>query len=313
MRSKRICWIATVLLACGGAGRVDAGALDAASRDARLDEAGSDGGLPGCPSGQHACGGGCIDDLLNDPANGCRFGCSEPCPAPPNGRAACSSVGTCTFACDPPTQPQGDRCVCAPTTCEALGYACGAPDNGCGTPLDCGACASGTCVMGQCRCPPDRFEPNDDYTVLTPLAELSDSAGTPADPLLYDLSAGIQGATDTDWYRFHVIDGTDGGSPKIDVTLTLGGVGAGSNYDLSAYYVCDNGGSNPGSCTAGTADNMIGHGCASTNAALVEEAVGIDTDCGGLFANASGTLYVRVYARTYVDSCADYSARVSVH
>ncbi len=47
----------------------------------------------------------------------------------------------------------GEDSACTPTTCAALGYVCGTPDDGCGTPLSCGSCGTGeTCnVSGQCQ------------------------------------------------------------------------------------------------------------------------------------------------------------------
>jgi hypothetical protein len=41
---------------------------------------------------------------------------------------------------------------CVPTTCAALGAACGTPSNGCGGTLSCGTCASGQACNGSYQC-----------------------------------------------------------------------------------------------------------------------------------------------------------------
>jgi len=46
---------------------------------------------------------------------------------------------------DQPRKPAPD---CVPSTCEALGAACGSVDNGCGELLDCGGCDQGVCGAG---------------------------------------------------------------------------------------------------------------------------------------------------------------------
>jgi hypothetical protein len=58
---------------------------------------------------------------------------------------------------DTSVTPQPDVAGCTPKTCELLSASCGAPDDGCGEPLDCGECiAPLTCsVINQCKCVPD--------------------------------------------------------------------------------------------------------------------------------------------------------------
>ncbi len=72
-------------------------------------------------------------------------GCFGECPD------RCGELGQ---VCD----PISCRCEdpCEPVTCEDLGAACGAPDDGCGRALDCGACPDGdVCsAAGQCVGPP---------------------------------------------------------------------------------------------------------------------------------------------------------------
>lgn len=259
-----------------------------------------------CPSGQHRCGGGCIVDQANDPANGCRLGCGEPCPTPSTGIASCTSGGTCDFACEPPFHREGDTCTCAATTCEALHYECGAPDDGCGMPLDCGTCLGGAvCLTGRCGCMPDPHEENDDNSVATMSGTLVDSENTTLS--LTDFTIDHMG--DVDWIRLRVVDGTDGGSPRIDVTLR--NIPAGSDFDLAAWYVCDNGGTDT-SCNTGQSDNMIGRGCSSVHPANAIETVELKTGCGFL-ADASGTLYIRVTAPTFNASCTPYALDLAVN
>jgi hypothetical protein len=295
----------------GGGG--DAGRLDAA-RDGSTTPPGDAGPRDGgrrdsavtCASGQHACGGGCVDDQPNEPENGCRFGCGEECPTPASGTASCSAAGACDFACAPPFRREGEACVCSAATCEDIGAECGAPDDGCGTMLDCGTCASGMCLAGRCGCTPDPHEPNDSNTTATRGAEMSDSD----DPDVSFSDYTIDEATDADWLVFHVLDGTDGGNPRINVRLS--GIPVGSDYDLAAFYVCDEGGDLT-SCNTGSADNLIGHGCSSATAGAVEETVELDTDCDRTFsADDPGQFYVRVTSRTFGGSCAPYQLAIMV-
>lgn len=290
----------------GGGGGRDGSAVDASSTDAGArDAARRDSATVTCPTGEHACGGGCVDDQPNDPANGCRLGCGEACPTPASGMASCSSAGECDFSCAPPFRRVGDACVCSAATCADLGYECGAPDDGCGMPLDCGTCASGMCLMGQCGCTPDGHENNDSNTTATRGAEMSDSDDP--DVSLSDYT--IDEATDVDWMVFHILDGTDGGNPRINVRLS--GIPVGSDYDLAAFYVCDEGGELT-SCNTGTADNsLIGHGCVSSHTGAVEETVELATDCDRTFsADDPGQFYIRVTAPTFGGSCAPYELAI---
>ncbi|MCC6873446.1 MAG: hypothetical protein IT378_03980 [Sandaracinaceae bacterium] len=290
----------------GGGGRLDAGARDGgAGVDASsIRDAGRDAGGGACPSGQHRCGGGCIDDLLNDPAVGCRFGCGEACPVPMDGRAACTASGQCSFACDPPFVQQGDRCVCMPQSCADLGWTCGAPDDGCGRPLDCGMCASGSCVDGSCQCDPDTREPNDSSSAAPVIASLTDNPDSSNTQTTLNLHV----ATDEDWLEYPVADNFDAGNPQIEVILDM--IPSGSNYDLAAYYVCGAGG-DASSCTTGTADNMLGHGCASSSGGNATETVRIATECATT--DEGGTLFVRVSARSFGGACNPYRLAVSVN
>ena len=307
----------------GGGGTRDGGNLDGGARDAgpmrdggggtsdagRVDGGGGarDAGMTTCPSGEHACGAGCVRDLANDPANGCRLGCGEACDAPDMGAAACGMDGRCTWDCEPPYRRVGDLCTCTPTTCDAIGYECGAPDDGCGMALDCGSCMDGAaCTTGRCACTPDGFEPNDSNTTPTVRGGLND-ADDPPDVVL---NANIDEMRDEDWFSFPITDGTDGGNPRI--TVTLGDIPIGSDYALSAYYVCGDRTDNS-TCAMGTADNYLGNGCAGAVAGSSPETVEIETDCSRtLSTDDSGTLFVRVTAPTWMTTCGPYRVVVRV-
>lgn len=298
---------ASLLVACAtGAGAGGDGST--AQMDAGPDEPDEDGGGTAlCDEGQHRCGGGCIDDLENLPENGCRFGCGEPCPTPPDGMAACDEAGLCTIGCAPPFHLEGTECVCTPNTCDDIGYTCGAPDNGCGTPLDCGACdGDGVCMDGTCSCPEDDREPNDSTLAADGqpfLAQMNDADGTELTYREFNIAA----PDDVDWYRFDVDDGSDGGAPVISVWLD--DIPAGSDYDLSAFWTCDDGTPGEG-CNSGATDREIGWGCSSNSSGTTSEFVEIDSWCGHTFGGDPGVLYVRVTAPRWGGSCAPYSLRV---
>lgn len=305
------------LLGCaeGASGTGDAGTprRDSGSRGDGGDVPGEDGGRPRrdggssttCDTGQHACGGGCIDDLANDPANGCRLGCGEACPAPPSGMVSCSAEGTCAFTCTPPFHPVGDSCECAPFTCEDMGWTCGAPDDGCGTPLDCGTCATGTCIDGTCACMPDGHEADDSSTTAPSYGSFDDAADPP-DTVLSDHT--LDDARDLDWMRFSITDGTDLSNPTL--TVTLDQIPIGSDYDLSAFYVCS-GGTDASTCSTGTADNEVGRGCTSAGTGASETVV-VATECDHLSTDDSGTLYVRVRSATWGSTCDPYRVTLRV-
>lgn len=258
-----------------------------------------------CPTGQHGCGAGCIIDQANDPANGCRFGCGSPCPAPSTGVASCSTAGACDFTCPSPFHREGNTCACTARTCMSMGYMCGAPDDGCGMPLNCGTCASGAmCLSGLCGCMPDTHEPNENKVVATRGADLSD--GADSNVTLSDYTIDHMG--DVDWIQFHVTDSVDGGDPHL--TVRLYEIPSGSDYDLGVWYTCNNG-RDASRCSVGTQDNTFGHGCTSSHPGIAEENVDLPTDCGTL-ANADGIVFIRVTALTFGGSCTPYKLDVHV-
>jgi len=288
----------------GGGGTRDGGS---APDGGLARDAGRDGGVPTCGSGEHACGSGCVSDLANEPENGCRLGCGEPCDAPDMGNPSCGMDGRCTWECAPPFRRVGDECVCTPTTCEAIAYECGAPDNGCGMPLDCGSCTDGAaCTTGRCACTPDGFEPNDSNTTPTVRPGLDDSD----DPPDVILTANLDEMRDEDWFRFPITDGTDGGSPRM--TVTLRNIPVGSDYTLSAYFVCGDAG-DVSTCAMGTADNFVGRGCTGGASGSSPETVEIVADCDRTFSfDDGGTLLVRVRAATWMNTCGPYEVVVRV-
>lgn len=289
-----------------GGGGHDGGALDGGPDAGARDAGGRDAAMITCPTGEHVCGGGCVENQPDDPANGCRFGCGEACPTPASGTPSCSAAGACDFACAPPFHRVADACVCSAATCSDLGYECGAPDDGCGRALDCGTCAGGACLMGICGCTPDAHEANDSNTRATRGIELNDAD----DPNVTLSDYTLDERTDVDWLVFHVLDGTDGGNPRINVRLSA--VPVGSDYDLAAFYVCDTGGDLT-SCNTGAPDNSLGHGCSSSHAGAVEETVELATDCDRTFSTDDpGELFIRVTAPTFGGSCAPYQLTIMV-
>lgn len=304
---------ASTLLACltlsacaGGGGGGDAGTGEDDASTPTLDAGRRDSGGGACASGQHRCGGGCIDDLPNEPENGCRYGCGEPCPTPPDGEAACDDSGTCTFACPPPFHRVGTECVCTPRTCTELGFMCGAPDDGCGSPLDCGSCTGGgVCMTGRCSCPLDEREPNDSRLSAPRLGSLTDS---PDSSMTFDAFT-LHSASDEDWFTVAVTDGGIDGNPIV--TVDLSSIPSGTDYELGAYYVCASG-TDASTCGAGAPDNMIGRGCSATSSGSPMIHLVINTECEHLSTDDSGTLYVRVSSRRWTGVCAPYELSIAV-
>lgn len=272
---------------------------DAGRRDA--------GSSTTCPAGQHACGGGCIDDLANEPENGCRLGCGEACPAPAMGTASCNAAGACDFTCALPFRREGDACVCVPRTCEEMSATCGAPDDGCGTTLDCGSCGGGSCIDGRCACTPDAGEPaNDSRSNAASLGSFDDS-DDPDDAIVSDLN--LDEDVDLDWIRASIVDGTDFGNPRL--TVTLDRVPSGADYELSAFYVCG-GGTDVSTCSMGSADNEVGRGCRASSGSGTSATVEIETECDHLSTDDGGTLFIRVRATTWGGSCEPYRVTLRV-
>jgi len=267
-----------------------------------------DSGEFSCPTGQHMCGAGCVDDLANEPANGCRLGCGETCPTPPLGVASCTPAGTCDFTCEPPAVRDGDTCGCTPTTCEAQSFECGEQTDGCGTPLDCGMCGGGSsCGMdGRCGCAADAGEDNENRFTAHDLGSFDDSDDS---TMTFDAFA-LSAADDEDWFVVDIVDGTDGANPGIDVRLS--GIPTGANFDLAVWFVC-NESSEDVTCSPGGPDSMIGMGCISADAGSADERVDLAVNCTGITTiDDSGTAYIRVTSSTWDNSCAPYTLTVLV-
>ncbi|MCS6797652.1 MAG: hypothetical protein NZ898_03840 [Myxococcota bacterium] len=285
-------------------GSTDAG-VDVSETAPALDaspDAHADGGSA-CPPGRHRCGESCADDGPDDPSTGCRLGCGMPCPVPEHAEAICTSEGRCDFRCVPPATRSGDGCRCTPRTCADVGAACGTIDDGCGGRRECGSCASGSCVEGRCRCGADDVEPNDAQLAATALRELTDAPDSLASYETWNLHE----ATDVDWLRMRVRDEFDAGNPIVTVTLDASATG--HDLDLGAWYVCDAGGDGS-ACTMGAGDAMLGRGCLGETVGDVPESVRIEAECSGT--NDTGTLFVRVRARTWSGRCDPYRLRVEV-
>ncbi len=304
--------VGALVMGCAGGGAPEPRGGDGSGRDGGTSDAGRvDGGrrdgsmMMGCPPGRHMCGGGCIDDQPNETANGCRLGCGEACPEPMGAMARCSSMGRCEIGCVPPFRLEGERCVCTPRTCMDMGFECGAPDDGCGTPLDCGFCMGGSvCVMGRCDCGRDMHEANESESAAARIGTFTDEPRTSMTLSTLNLHS----ASDEDWLRFAVENRRSllGDNPHVRVTLR--DIPAGSDYDLGVWYV------GVGSCDeaveimAGRADNTIGAGAVSTAAGSADDVVEFLVDCLGAFSSdENGTIWVRVHSATWADTCANYT------
>lgn len=255
-----------------------------------------------CLAGQHPCGAACVDDLPDEPLNGCRLGCGDPCPEPEGGHATCTLSGECDFVCDAPFVRDGEECRCEPATCATLGAACGDVDDGCGGTLSCGGCSGGaTCTDGACACADDPGEPNDHMSRPTDLGMLTDSPDSSTTATEYALGS----ETDEDWLGIAVTDGTDFGNPQI--TVTLSDIPAGSDYDLEIFYRCTG---NASVCTMGTPITLM-DGCASRSSGPATETAALSSECSGT--DDSGLLLIHVVSTTWSGSCDPYTLRVDVN
>lgn len=181
------------------------------------------------------------------------------------------------------------------------------PGDGCGTPLDCGSCGTGSCIDGSCSCAPDAHEPDDSRTLVSSLGTYDDTDDPP------DVVVGthtLDEERDADWFRFAIVDGTDFGGSNPLLTITLDQIPSGSSYDLSAFYVCD-GGTNASTCTGGARDTEVGAGCTATGTGS-SHSLALQTECEHVSTDESGTLYVRVRASTWASTCGPYRVTLRV-
>lgn len=159
------------------------------------------------------------------------------------------------------------------------------------------------CLGGVCVGDPilDPFEPNDSMAASVDLGSTNLS-----DPFPFDsLNANLYPNADPDWFRYYVDDTPDGDvRPRVE----LSNVPPGTNYNLCAYFECDEE-YQDFQCIDGTSVSWNGiPGCCSTNAGSSNEWVHLDPNCGSFInTNDSGTVYIRVYRGTSAVSCADYT------
>ncbi len=305
-----LCLALASVAACGGddshIGILDSSVRDGSSGDGALDSGLPDTGEFACPTGQHRCGAGCVDDLANDPENGCSMGCGESCPTPALGVASCTALGACDFTCEPPAVRDGDTCLCTPMTCEEQSFECGAQTDGCGMDLDCGTCPGGAdCGMdGMCACMDDAAERNDGRDSAYDIGSYDDGGTSNT----FDAFA-LSSDTDEDWFVATIVDATNlSTAPDIDVTLS--GIPTGSNYDLAVWFVCDSG-TEEVNCNPGGADAMIGAGCTSAGPSTMREHVRLETNCTGTL-DETGIAFIRVTSSMWDNTCAPYTLEVLV-
>lgn len=236
------------------------------------------------------------------------MGCSGPCPDVAHANTICSAEGACDFECQAPYVRDGAGCVCVPLACGDAGAQCGEVSDGCGGTLSCDGCAEGLeCVDGNCGCPADAAEPNEERSVAHNFDKngVDDNVGAFFSEEGFSLSSEV----DQDWFTVRITDG-DTANPIVQVTLDA--LSAGSDYGLAAYFDCDEGGELT-TCLDGDVDNTVGRGCRSDGPGQVGELVTLDTDCDRfLSSNDSGTLYVRVWSNVWEDACAPYRLQVSI-
>ena len=117
---------------------------------------GSGGSGSPCGAQEHMCGGICTG---NTPESGCFSNTTcDPCTAPANGTATCTTTGLCDFECTAPYQKNGAACTCPSMCCSNAectgGLQCMSGTCACATEC-CSAndCASyQTCTGGSCAC-----------------------------------------------------------------------------------------------------------------------------------------------------------------
>ncbi len=164
----------------------------------------------------------------------------------------------------------------------------------------------GTCLEGACSCTPDANEPNDTASTPHSLGTYNDAD----DDEMSFTDSSVHSMADGDWFSFNVVDGLDGGDPRI--TVTLDSIPTGSNYDMELFFACGPGGdsSTVDDCTAYT-DGAGHNGCASRNSGVTREIATIIAHCSST--DEDGVALVHVIPAAWVNTCNNYSLNVYVH
>ncbi|MFT7622188.1 MAG: hypothetical protein ACI9WU_001356 [Myxococcota bacterium] len=243
---------------------------------------------------------------LNDQCNNgvCQSGTCVKSPK----SGSCSDGNSCTVS----DQCVGGTCLGSAKDCDYLDDQC---NNGICSSGSCiqsaksGSCTDGnscttsdSCSGGSCTGTPitDGFEPNNSYTGKH-VNDVSDCAG-----LDESLAANIYPSGDEDWYWFQVSDDT-GCDVQPKVTLA---VPSGANYQLCAYFECNNGEDVDLDCDTGTkvsGPKAGTSGCCSTNSGSQTETVRLKPSCSFLgTGDESGYIDIRVY-KSSGNTCSNYT------
>jgi hypothetical protein len=224
--------------------------------------------------------------------------------------AFCSGIETCGIegcSSGPPPCPGPDGDGNCTESCDELGENCNANDpdsSGCN---DGDNCTFGdTCHSGICTGTPieDEYESNDSRESASNLGSIEDGDAFPVDTA----TANLYETGDVDWYKFHDSDTPTGsGEPRVDLTS----IPSGSDYQLCAYFECDDPGDSPSlDCTQGFTTAYDGlPGCCSSNSGSMSERVSFTMDCdnGVITGDNNGWVYVRVYNASSTWNCSNYS------
>jgi len=207
--------------------------------------------------------------------------------------------------------------VCCDSSCSSTCYSCLATDTGgvdgaCGIMTNGISCDDGNsctfddiCSNGQClgTATNDAYEPNDYPSQSVDLGTIDDTAiWEDAD----NIAGTVYPAEDVDWYQYTISDGEGSLSPRV----SLRNIPAGINYNLCAYYECDNIGDYDVICDEGSLTSYDGmKGCCSTNSGSTPESVIFTPICSHEIFESnynSGTVFIRVYPFDSVGSCDSY-------
>lgn len=165
-------------------------------------------------------------------------------------------------------------------------------------------CTSGDqCSGGECIGNPvqDSYESNNSITTSYYLGSVDDSDAFPADTF----TATIYPESDIDWFRYHDNDTPIGViSPRVE----LSNIPSGTNYDLCAYFDCDEPYTAELDCVIGSSSSYSGlPGCCSRNSGSTAETVYLDPSCGGWLTDDSGSVYIRVEKVAGAATCVPYT------